>query len=48
MRFFNNKLAGITSFFFFLWGEGGWGWWGGDKVDYFNLSHVIKKETIRP
>ena len=34
MRFYNNKIAGIPSFVFW------------DKVDYFYLSHVIKKETI--
>ena len=34
MTFCNSKLAGITSFAFC------------DKVDYFNFSHLIKKETI--
>ena len=34
MTFFTNKLAGIASFVFW------------DKVDYFNLSHFIKTETI--
>ena len=34
MKIFNNKLANITTFVFW------------DKVDYFDFSHVIKKETI--
>ena len=33
MRVCNNKLAGITVFAFC------------DKVDCFNFSHVVKKET---
>ena len=34
MRFCNNELADISSLFF------------SDKVDYFNLSHFMKKDTI--
>ena len=34
MRFFNNKLANITSFI--CW----------EKVDYFNPSRVNEKDTI--